>query len=215
MTYEERKVAYNKVRTPKELLVFMDKYIKYGIYGTDNKIYDNWESSNNSDFQIACETKYLLCDAERYLKYGYGTCWDQVELERDWFTKNNYEFKTIFIWFLFEKENSYLTHTYLVYKDKETNQYCYFEHADYNNRGIHSFNTYEEAIEYQKAKHIQFNEICGNVINEDVLNHLVIYEFNQPKYGCSMEEYINNIFCSKIIYENNKYKSDLISDCGE
>ena len=205
MTYEERKLAYSKVKTPNELLVFMDKYIKYGIFGTDNKIYDDWEADVNSEFQIACQTKYTLNDIERYLKTGYGTCWDQVELERDWFSKAGYEFKTLFIWFLFEEDNNYTTHTYLIYKDKIDCKYCYFEHADSNNYGIHKFNTYKEAIEYQKEKHIKSNENYGNKIDEDVLSHLVIYDFNHPKYYCSMNEYIDNILKSKVIYKDNKY----------
>lgn len=207
MDYIERKNAYNRVKTPEELMDFMDKYIQYGIYGTDNKVYEDYDTSVNSDFQFACQNKYALCDIERYLKYGYGVCWDQVELQRDWFTRNNYDFKTIFIWFLFEEENSYITHTYLVYKDKTDNKYCYFEHADYNNRGIYKFDTYKEAIEYQKEKHIKFNESCGNHIDDEVLNHLVIYEFNSPSYGCDMSEYIDHILESRVIYENNKYNN--------
>lgn len=205
MSYVKRKKAYNAVKSPEELLSFMNRYIKYGIYGTDNKVYDSWNPSTESDFQLACQTKYSLCDANRCLKYGYGNCWDQVELERDWFLKNNYQIKTIFIWFLFEEDNNYITHSYLVYKDKITSQYCYFEHADSQNAGIYKFNTYKELIEYQKNKHITFNAECGNLINDDILNHLVIHEFQPPKYGCNMEEYICNILNSKFIYSNGNY----------
>ena len=38
--YEERLNNYNKVKSPNELLEFMDKNIKYGIYGTDKVVYD-------------------------------------------------------------------------------------------------------------------------------------------------------------------------------
>ena len=121
MDYYQRKNLYDQAKSPEELLNFMDKCIEYGIYGTDGKVYGDWEADGNSDFQVACQTKYALCDIDRSLKYGYGTCWDQVELERDWFSKNNYQFKTLFIWFLFEEDNNYITHSYLVYKDKITN----------------------------------------------------------------------------------------------
>lgn len=205
MDYYQRKNLYDHVKSPEELLNFMDKCIKYGIYGTDGKVYEAWEADSNSDFQVACQTKYALCDIDRSLKYGYGTCWDQVELERDWFSKNNYQFRTLFIWFLFEKDNNYITHSYLVYKDKITNEYCYFEHADSNNIGIYKFKTYLDVLEYQKNKHIRFNELCGNVIDEDVLDHLTIHEFDHPKYGTSSMEYIENILSSKIIYKNNHY----------
>ena len=118
--YVERLNNYNNVKNPNELLEFMDKNIKYGIYETDKVVYDKWDASINSEFQKACQTKYELCGSKRLLKYGYGTCWDQVELERDWFINNDYECKTFFIWFCFSTSNNYVTHTYLVYKDKKT-----------------------------------------------------------------------------------------------
>lgn len=207
LDYEERINEYNKITNPNELLSFMDKYITYGIYGTDNKIYTNWEMDTNSEFQLAYQSNYELCDCDRLLKYGYGTCWDQVELERTWFTTHGYENKTFFIWFYFNKENNYITHTYLIYKDKNMNKYYYFENSDINNRGIKEFASYKDAIEYQKSKHIEFNKKSGNKIDEEVLKHLQIYEFKINKYKCNQEEYINNIINSKLIYENNIYKN--------
>ena len=188
--YVERLNNYNNVKNPNELLEFMDKNIKYGIYGTDKVVYDKWDTSINSEFQKACQTKYVLCDAKRLLKYGYGICWDQVELERDWFINNDYECKTFFIWFCFSTSNNYVTHTYLVYKDKKTEKYCYFEHSDDANKGIKEFDSYKDAILYQMEKHIDCNRNVGNLINEDVLSHLQVYEFEIKKYGCSQREYI-------------------------
>lgn len=209
--YKERLNNYNNVKSPKELLEFMDKNIKYGIYGTDRVIYDKWDADNNSKFQKACQTKYALCDLNRLLKYGYGTCWDQVEFERNWFIHNNYECKTFFIWFCFDTSNNYITHTYLVYKDKVTNKYYYFEHSDELNKGIKEFDSYKDAILYQMEKHINFNKQVGNLINEDVLSHLQVYEFRIKKYGCSQYEYIDNILNSKLIYDNNNFVNNIKS----
>ena len=188
--YEERLNNYNNVKNPNELLEFMDKNIKYGIYGIDNVVYDKWDASNNSEFQKACQTKYVLCDAKRLLKCGYGTCWDQVELERDWFINN-------------------VTHTYLVYKDKKTEKYCYFEHSDGANKGIKEFDSYKDAILYQMEKYIDFNRSVGNLINEDILSHLQVYEFEIKKYGCSQYEYMENILNSKLVYDNNKFVTEI------
>ena len=207
--YKERLKKYNETKTPEELLEFMDKYITYGIYGTDGKSYTNWENDINSEFQVACQTKYALCDKERMLKYGLGTCWDQVELERFWFKEHNYNFKTFFIWFYFEERNDYGTHTYLVYE--RNNKYYYFEHSDSNNRGIHEFDSYEEAIEYQMSKHIDFMKQIGLPINKEILKHIQVIEFNINKYEIDMNDYFENLFNSNIIYENNRFVSDLIT----
>ena len=72
--YVERLNNYNNVKNPNELLEFMDKNIKYCIYGTDKVVYDKWDASINSEFQKACQTKYELCGSKRLLKYSYGTC---------------------------------------------------------------------------------------------------------------------------------------------
>ena len=202
--YQKRIDNYKKVNTPEELLSFMDNNISYGIYGIDGKVYNDWENNIESDFRKACQTKYALCDKERILKYGLGTCWDQVELERFWFSEHNYNFKTFFIWFNFQEKNNYITHTYLVYE--KNNKYYYFEHADMSNKGIKEFDSYEDAINYQMNNHIKFNKECGLTINDDTIKHIQVMEFNNPKYGCDMNEYLNNIiFNSKIIYQNNSF----------
>ena len=188
------KEEYEKVNTPEELMDFMNKYIKYGFHGTDGVDYTNDGTiEGNEKFQTASQLVYGLASPDYLLKYGLGHCWDQVELERDWFLRHNYEFKTIFIWFEFNYANNYSTHTYLIYKDKENNEYCLFEHADYENRGIHRFKTYSDAVKWQKDRHIEMNKNNGNKIDEEVLNHLHIYEYNHPEYGSNMIEFLDNI----------------------
>lgn len=194
---------YNDIKTPSELLEFMDKHIKYGIHGTDNIDYTNWENDVNSEFQIACQTKYSLCDKDRILKYGLGICWDDVELERFWFKEHNYKFKTFFIWIKLDYKNSYSTHTYLVYEDN--NKYYYFEYSDGNNKGIKEFDSYDDAIKYQMSKYIEYLKYSKLEINNEVLNHLEVIEYDNPKYGCDMNEYIDHILNSKIIYKNSKF----------
>lgn len=181
------KKSYEEIKTPQELLEFMNNNISYGFHGSDDKDYFN---EGNDSFNINCRNKWILSDSERILKYKLGHCWDQVELERDWFKKNNYEFKTIFIWFLFNHNNNYPTHTYLVYKDN--NKWYWFEHADYNNRGIHKFNSLKETIKAQMEKHIEYASQY-NEINNDIINHIHIYEYSSPRYGCNMDGFIENI----------------------
>ncbi|MBQ3306577.1 MAG: hypothetical protein IJG68_00130 [Bacilli bacterium] len=190
---------YNSIKTPEELLEFMNQYIHYGIFGTDHKEYTEWNEDSNSSFQEACRKYFTLCDKNRILKHGLGICWDQVELERTWFEENHYKTKTFFIWFYYPNEdNSFITHTYLVYQDH--NKYYYFEHSDEKNKGIYSFNTLKDAIKYQMEKHISFHKDLGYSITEEELNHIEIREFERPNYPCDNEAYMNHILESNIIY---------------
>ena len=178
---------YEKINTPDELYKFMSDNINYGLLGKDNIEYFPLD---NKKFQFACQNEWILSSPKRLLECKLGHCWDQVELERDWFKSHNYNFKTIFIWFLFEEENSYPTHTYLIYQDKD--KWNWFEHADYNNRGIHEFNNKHDAIVGQLKKYIEYVKEF-NPVNEEVLKHLHIYEYNIPNYGCDMSEFIEHI----------------------
>lgn len=194
----KRILEYENIKSPEELLLFMKSNIKYGFTDDDGNIYSTLTQDSSIVFQNACRTKWKLSSPNRLLNQGYGHCWDQVELERYWFKNNNYEFKTIFIWFLLNYDNSYTTHTFLVYKDKD-GKWCWFEHSDYKNRGIHKFDSYEECIKYQAKRHIDFNMECGNEINKDILNCLRIYEYQQPRFGWNMSDFLNNIFNAREI----------------
>lgn len=180
-------MEYKDIKTPEQLLKYMDENIKYGFVDNDGKTYGPWD---NEEFQHGCQTKWRLSSPERLIKVKYGHCWDQVELERDWFKHHNYNFKTFYIWFELPYDNHYSTHTYLVFE--RNGKYCYFEHSDFNNRGIHEFTSYEEAINYQKEKHIEYNR-QRNPINEEILNCLHIYEYGSQAYGITMDEFIDAI----------------------
>lgn len=180
-------MKYNEIKTPEQLLKYMNEFIKYGFVDEDGKEYGSW---NNKQFQDACRTEWRLSSPERLIKVKYGHCWDQVELERDWFLNHGYKFKTFYIWFELPYDNSYSTHTYLVFENNQ--KYYYFEHSDFNNRGIYKFDSYEDAINYQKEKHIDANK-QRNPIDEEILKHLHVYEYDKPIYGCTMSEFIDYI----------------------
>ena len=192
---------YHKVSSPEKLLKFMDRYITYGLVDKNNKVYE-WDMD---DFQEACQNKWKFKSGIDIIKSGYGHCWDQVEIERDWFKKHNYEFKTLFIYF--ESDLApYVCHTYLVYKDKEKNTWNWFEHADENNRGIHQYNTLEDAILAQKEAHIKFNQSIKLPINDDIIKTIHICEYFPPKLGSSNQEFLDNIFNHGIDITHKKGK---------
>ena len=79
-------MKYNDIKTPEQLLQYMDESIKYGFVDDNEKIYGPW---NNQEFQQGCQTNWRLSSPERLIKVRYGHCFDQVELERDWFNNHN------------------------------------------------------------------------------------------------------------------------------
>ncbi len=191
-------MGYKDIKTPKQLIEFMTENIKYGLVDEDGNIYGAW---NNKEFQEACWTKWKLSSPERLMKVKYGHCLDQVELERNWFLNHGYPLKTFYIGFAFPYDNIYSNHAYLVFEAK--GKYYYFEHSDYKNRGIHEFPTYENAIQDQKEKYIAHNQQRKSIGPQE-LQYLYIYEYEQPIYGCTRQEWKEYILKNAKKVENTK-----------
>ena len=176
----------DNIKTPEELLTYMSNNIIYGYLGSDNKIYyfddphfdENW-------FQYD-----VLQSPEEVLENKCGNCLDQVELERDWFTKHNYQFDTFYTMVMVDYKNDYQIHAFLVYKD-EDNRWCLFENADFDNRGIYKFDTLEEALKYQRS--IYINGLKTVNIKDDEIDKIITTKFSKPSYHISMSSYIDYV----------------------
>ena len=183
-------MKYKNVKTPEDLMQFLDEHIEYGVIDKNgNKFFD----SNSDEFQNACLNSWKTKNVKQIIQDGVGHCYDQVEIEREWFESNNYSFKTFWISAYQEGiENSGFSHTYLIYKDK--NSWKLFEHSDYFNKGIHIFKTLKEAVTWQAKRHISFAE---KQIKPKNKYSVCIKQYTKPNYGISMEQYIEFIMRQK------------------
>ena len=159
------------VKTPEELLNFMSSKINYGYLGKNKKIYHQDDSNFDSDWY--------------------------EQLERDWFLKNGYEIKTIFEMVNLDYENNYPTHSFLVYKNNDC--WYWFENADFNNRGIHKFNTLEELLNYQYNKYIELLKTFN--IKDIEIEKIVLTEFDKARKHLSAEEYLEHVINAKELIE--------------
>lgn len=150
------------IKTPEELFEFMGQ-IDYEWMDKDGNFH--------KDITPEMYENYSFMSPSEVLKYKKGICVDQTEFERDWFSKNGYEHKVMNI--QIDLENESPGHAFLIYKDNDI--YYWFEHAWYNERGIHKYNTYEELINDIKNKFIAQENISSNLVNE-------IKIFEPPKY---------------------------------
>lgn len=186
----KRNILFNHISSPFELLEFMDNYIKYGVLDKDRK-YTDWDLEK---FQEICMKDWKFRNGRDIAISGVGHCFDQTELERVWFENNDYEYKTIFIFFEHNTKYPYGCHSYLIFKDKVNNNWYWFEHADEKNKGIHIFDNMEDAIVAQMEKHIEYNQKLGFPMNDEVKSWIRIYEFIPPKIGSNNQEYLDHIF---------------------
>ena len=173
---------YYNIKTPLELSNFMDKYIDYGYMGKDGKIHNY----NDSDFNEVWHDEYILENTEDLLKTKVGNCYDQVEFERDWFISHGYIVKSFYEIVNVDYENDYPTHSFIVFYD---NKWNWFENSDFNNRGIHSFDSLEELLIYQKNKYLELLDTY-NIKNEEK-EKIILKEFKKPKEHINAKEYID------------------------
>ena len=180
---------FNKIKTPEELLKFMDD-IKYGY--VDKEV--------NKYFNTGDDIWYKKCyvqTGEEVLKTMVGTCWDQVELERLWFSKNNYNFITIFI--RFTGDNNLPTHTFLLYEDK--GKWHWFENAYKDYKGIYAFDSVKNAINSVKDKQFEYALKYYNASKKDKIE---CYIYDKLETGLNVDEFIKHV-TKKKIYEINIY----------
>lgn len=184
----------NNIKTPEALLDFMSKNINYGYLGKNGRVYHY----DGIDFNEEWEQLYILESPSDILKNLYGNCWDQVEFEREWFLKEGYQIKTIYEMVKLDYDNDYPTHTFLIYKDNE--YWCWFENADFNNRGIRKFMTIDELLNYQYKKYLDFLKTF-NITNEEI-EKIIMTEFDKPKEHINVKEYLEHVINSKEIKFN-------------
>ncbi len=140
--------------------------IEYGWLDNSNKIHYN---DNDSFAQ-----NYVLQSPEDVIKNKAGICWDQVELERYLFEKENIEFNTYFI--TYYDNDKCPSHTFLIYK--KDNNYYWFEHSWEIYRGIHEYKSELECIKDVREKFI----MCElSKVKLDPMS-LCIYRYKKPRY---------------------------------
>ena len=121
---------------PEKIMQEMEN-IKYGVPGKNNK-----NLLEYIDNDLVFDKYYYLQSPEELKSSKLGVCWDQVELERDLFTKANIETESYFI--LTFDEEDLPSHTFLTYKQNE--KVYWFEHSWGIHKGIHEYSNIKELL---------------------------------------------------------------------
>ena len=155
------------------------------------------DNGNNICDSVDFNKVYYLMSPEELVNKKIGVCWDQVELERKLFEKNNIKNETYFIYI--DDKNNLPSHTFLVYY--MDNKVYWFEHSWFDEKGIHEYNNLNELLNDIKIKFVKSRE---NEVSKD-LNVLI------SNYNISYDEFYNYIFTQKKIF-NFKIENATIND---
>jgi hypothetical protein len=179
--------VFEKNKTPKDLLKYLRDNLEYGFVG---KNYRKLHTPGDNDWNEAFLTEYYLQTSAELLKSKHGVCWDSVEIERDWFSRHNYEFKTFYLGFKKEADNDLPTHTFLAYKFND--KWFWFEQSFADHAGIHEYNDLLDLIKDVARQHFDYAIKDRGAVAED-FKYLKYCEYEKPAHGCSAEEFVSNI----------------------
>lgn len=166
------------------------KPIQYGFVNKKGEVIDD------KDDESIFYKYYYLQTPKEIMKSKIGVCWDQVELEREWFSKHDYQFKTIYI----EAHNNDMdpSHTFLIYKDGDS--VYWFEHSWGSCRGIHEYPDEDLLIDDVIRMH------CQGLGKATV----IVTEYTKPSdKDRTAEAFMKHCKSGKVIREfniNNKHK---------
>ena len=131
---------------------------------------------------------YVLQSSDQVAENKIGLCFDQVEYERELISKMNISNRTYFI--MYQDSDVGPAHAFLIFKDN--NKYYWFENAWFKYRGIHEYDTKEEALLDVKYKFIA-------TLDSYTESKLRIYEFDKPRSGINYVKYIGNAMNGRVI----------------
>ena len=167
-----------------EILKLMNE-INYGWVDKDgNKHVDDFDTFSDD---------YLLQSPKELLNNKVGICWDQVELERYYFSNCDCKIRTYFI-VNYDNDNC-STHTFLTYEKDDS--FYWIENSWEMFRGIYEYSSLKDLLDEVREKFIE-QEIDDNVSKYNI----VIYEYSKPKYNISVKEFFKHCESGKVI-ENN------------
>ena len=172
---------FKNIKTPDGLMKFMDDYIIYGWIGNDLKLHVN--SLDNFREQ------YRTSSIEDIILTGLGTCIGQAKLIKFFFDKMGIENK-LYCHRSYEigdnSEKKIKMHCFVLFKSND--KWYHFEHSMYPMKGIHEYNSLEEALEYITSKWPKGERQLTEI--DSIPDGLTYKEFN---------EYVNS-------FDNNKTK---------
>lgn len=180
-------MKYEEILSPEQLLQYMSENIHYGFVDKNGKVYQEQGTEEwNNDWYSEC----IVQDGESLIQSHYGTCWDQVELERKWFMEHDYWYKTIFMWFEVNSPNNLPPHTFLIYH--KDNKWYWFEHSFEPYKGIHGFDSEEALIEHVKDRQLEYAMKTSEAILQD-RDYLKCYEYTKPEPNLGVNDYIYHV----------------------
>ena len=166
------KTDFNNLKTPEELMEYMNEFIQYGWIGKDGSIHIN-ELKGLREL-------YKISSIDEMIDKGVGTCVEQANMIKTALERMGFETR-IFCHRSSESEqiieNDVHMHCLVYFKNND--KWYHFEHSNQSQRGIYEYNTLEEGVEARVKRFEDKGEIRKMTEIPYIPVGLSFGEFNQ------------------------------------
>ena len=145
---------------------------------------DNKYMGFNADFKEI----FYLQSPKQLLESKIGSCFDQVELERELITRLGVDCRTYFI--SYPDDDYDMSHAFLIYKDSK--KYYWVENAWMKYKGLHVYNSKDDLFDDVLTKFIK-------TIPNGEFKKVKLYLYEKPRSGINYSKFVSNCMSNRSI----------------
>lgn len=131
---------------------------------------------------------FYLQSPKQLAESKIGTCFEQVEYERDLISKMNVELRTYFI--NYPCDNYDMSHAFLIYKDNQ--KYYWLENAWVKYKGVHIYDSKEQLFLDVLTKFVA-------TIPNGEFKKVRLYMYEKPRFGINYAKFLSNCISNRSI----------------
>lgn len=150
--------------------------------------YRDKEDNKYIGFDANFKETFYLQSPKQLLESKIGSCFDQVELERELISKLDVDCRTYFI--SYPDDDYDMSHAFLIYKDSK--KYYWVENAWMKYKGLHVYDSKEDLFDDVLDKFVK------TIPNGD-FKKVKLYLYERPRFGISYSKFVNNCMSNRSI----------------
>lgn len=150
--------------------------------------YRDKEDNKYVCFDSNFKENFYLQSPKQLLESKIGSCFDQVELERELITRLGVDCRTYFI--SYPDDDMDYSHVFLIYKDSQ--KYYWVENAWKKYKGLHTYNTKDDLFDDVLEKFVK-------TIPNGEFKKVKLYLYERPRSGISYTKFVSNCMSNRSI----------------
>ncbi len=172
-------------------LIMKCNYVYYDIKDKLAELklgYRDREGNFYAGFKNNFKELFYLQSPKQLAESKIGTCFEQVEYERDLISKMNVELRTYFI--NYPCDNYDMSHAFLIYKDNQ--KYYWLENAWVKYKGVHIYDSKEQLFLDVLTKFVA-------TIPNGEFKKVRLYMYEKPRFGINYAKFLSNCISNRSI----------------